>query len=223
MNSRHGFGPRLRAERESRGITLTSIAESTKIKRSLFEALERSDVSQWPRGLFRRAYIRNYARAVGLAPEPLVEEFGRLFPESGIGDDGVGRTPGPLRMTLAGEPNAGVMRAGSRALRAAGEIAMVLVLGAFATLAVDVRFWAACGAVALIYYPVMAALTGRTPDPQQLRALFPRRRQAVGEALVAARDEHARIYVVTEQRASTLPFVHAVAGEEYPQQHHASH
>ena len=59
MISHHAFGSRLRTQRERRGVTLESIVDSTKIKLSLLAALERGDASQWPRGLFRRAYIRN--------------------------------------------------------------------------------------------------------------------------------------------------------------------
>ena len=87
MISRHAFGSRLRTQRERRGVTLESIADSTKIKRSLLEALERGDASQWPRGIFRRAYLRNYASAIDLPAEALVAEFVNLFPEDGAPHD----------------------------------------------------------------------------------------------------------------------------------------
>ena len=58
------FGARLRKQREARHIDLSWIAEETKIKRSLLEALERDDVSRWPSGIFRRAYVRTYAHVV---------------------------------------------------------------------------------------------------------------------------------------------------------------
>src|SRR5687767_246058 len=48
------FGARLRQRREQQDIALLTIAEQTKIKLSLLEALERDDVSQWPAGIFRR-------------------------------------------------------------------------------------------------------------------------------------------------------------------------
>ena len=101
--SRHAFGSRLRTQRERRGVTLESIVDSTKIKRSLLEALERGDASQWPRGLFRRAYIRDYACAIGLPAEPLVAEFVRLFPEDGspVSDDVVAAAQEPMRLTFA--------------------------------------------------------------------------------------------------------------------------
>jgi transcriptional regulator with XRE-family HTH domain len=75
------FGARLREERERHQITLTSIAEQTKIKLSLLEALERDDVSRWPAGIFRRAFVRAYAHAIGLEPDVVVREFLELHPD----------------------------------------------------------------------------------------------------------------------------------------------
>ena len=69
------FGSRLRSQREQRQIPLAAISEQTKIKRSLLEALERDDLSNWPLGIFGRSYIRAYAQAVGLDPEATVREF----------------------------------------------------------------------------------------------------------------------------------------------------
>jgi len=69
------FGARLRAQRERQQITLEAIAERTKIRRPLLDALERDDLSQWPSGIFRRAYFRSYAAAIGLDPEDAVREF----------------------------------------------------------------------------------------------------------------------------------------------------
>lgn len=75
------FGARLRRERERRDISLQDIAERTKIKASLFEALERNDASRWPSGIFRRAFIRGYAEAVGLDADAVAREFLQHFPD----------------------------------------------------------------------------------------------------------------------------------------------
>jgi transcriptional regulator with XRE-family HTH domain len=72
---RESFGARVRQQREHRGISLRTIAEQTKIKLSLLEGLERDDISQWPAGIFRRAYVRTYALAIGLDADALVREF----------------------------------------------------------------------------------------------------------------------------------------------------
>src|SRR5687768_14001028 len=76
-----GFGARLRAQREEKQISLRAVADETKIKVSLLEGLEADDLSFWPQGLFRRAYVRAYARAVGLDAEPIVREFVEKYPE----------------------------------------------------------------------------------------------------------------------------------------------
>lgn len=75
------FGARLRQQREDRGIALSVIAGQTKIKMSLLEGLERDDLSHWPPGIFRRAYLRSYAIAIGLNPDTVVREFLEIYPE----------------------------------------------------------------------------------------------------------------------------------------------
>jgi hypothetical protein len=111
-----GFGARLRSHRERRGIELDTIAQSTKIGVGILEALERDDTSRWPSGIFRRAFIRAYATAVGLDPESTLREFLERFPDPNdewrVSDDGRTRpvpriscgVPGePFRLTLADE------------------------------------------------------------------------------------------------------------------------
>jgi transcriptional regulator with XRE-family HTH domain len=75
------FGDRLRRERERRGVSLASIAQTTKIGRTLLVSLEQGDCSRWPGGIYARAYFRAYARAIGLHPEELVADFCEIFPQ----------------------------------------------------------------------------------------------------------------------------------------------
>jgi transcriptional regulator with XRE-family HTH domain len=77
----HSFGSQLRYERERRQIALKSIAEGTKIGMPLLEGLERDDVSRWPSGIFRKSFVRSYAEAIGLDPEPIVREFVERYPD----------------------------------------------------------------------------------------------------------------------------------------------
>ena len=71
----HTLGVRLRLQRERRHVELADIAERTKIPIALLHGLEQDDVSRWPPGIFRRSYVRSYAQAIGLEPEPIVREF----------------------------------------------------------------------------------------------------------------------------------------------------
>jgi transcriptional regulator with XRE-family HTH domain len=80
MTTQETFVTRLRRHRERNRISLEELARETNIKPQLLEALEQNDLSQWPRGLYARAWIRAYAEAVGLDPEDTVDDFCRLFP-----------------------------------------------------------------------------------------------------------------------------------------------
>ncbi|MEQ1575144.1 MAG: helix-turn-helix transcriptional regulator [Vicinamibacterales bacterium] len=81
MTLREAFTSRLRRQREWNGISLDEISATTRIKRQLLEALERNDLSDWPRGLYARACIRAYAIAIGFDPNETVDEFCRLYPQ----------------------------------------------------------------------------------------------------------------------------------------------
>ena len=80
-HSQNALCIRLRRERERRQIALASISANTKISASLFEALERGDVSRWPAGIYRRAFVRAYAQAIGLDPDEVAREFAEQFPD----------------------------------------------------------------------------------------------------------------------------------------------
>ena len=80
MSEREAFGANLRRLRVQRGISLESIAASTKVNTDLWAGLERNDFSRWPAGIYARAYVRAYAVEVGVDPDATVDEFCRLFP-----------------------------------------------------------------------------------------------------------------------------------------------
>lgn len=80
MTEQETFITRLRRHRERNRISLAEIARDTRVKVELLESLERNDLSDWPRGLYARAYIRAYATAIGVDGGETVDEFCRLFP-----------------------------------------------------------------------------------------------------------------------------------------------
>ena len=86
--SRDAFGPNLRRTRLQRGITLQTISDDTKISVEMLAGLERNDFAQWPFGIYARAYVRQYAYAIGVDPYATVDEFCRWFPQGDrrIGD-----------------------------------------------------------------------------------------------------------------------------------------
>ena len=99
VSERRAFGERARRQRERRGVTLETIAHSTKVPASLFAGLERGDCSRWPAGLYSRAYVRAYAELIGLDPTEAVEDFTAAFGET-VWPDGA---PTRRRMTSAAD------------------------------------------------------------------------------------------------------------------------
>ena len=79
MTLQETFVARLRRHRERRRISLDDIAAATRIRRESLEAFEGGDLTEWPRGIYARAWVRGYATAVGLDPIDTVDEFCRLF------------------------------------------------------------------------------------------------------------------------------------------------
>jgi len=80
------FGTFLRQAREKRGISLQQVSATTKISVRVFDALERNDPRKLPGGIFSRAFVRAYAREVGLDPEMVIEQFTAAFPEQARSD-----------------------------------------------------------------------------------------------------------------------------------------
>jgi transcriptional regulator with XRE-family HTH domain len=172
-NDEESFGSRLRAVRERRRISIASIAESTKILGALLEGLENDDVSRWPTGLYRRAFMRAYATAIGLDPEPIVREFIARFPEP---EDAPAAPAVPvtlpttravLRLTLA-EP-IGVFAGGDLLRQARSRLMAVaadaIVLGAVggALYLVVGDFWAPLAVSVVGYYFASIVVLGNTP------------------------------------------------------------
>jgi hypothetical protein len=146
-------------------VTLSAVAESTKIKQSLLAGLERGDVSGWPRGIFRRAFVRAYATSIGLSPSAVLVEFSKLFPEDGESpaegfDSWSGG--GELRLTLAPD-EARISRATiQRLLAALLDLAALVAISAPVSYFTGAGVWLVTAVTALIYYPAATAWTGRT-------------------------------------------------------------
>jgi transcriptional regulator with XRE-family HTH domain len=156
------FGRRLRSERERRGIVLETIAASTKIKASLLADLERGDLSKWPRGIFKRAFMREYAATVGLVPEPIVAECVRLFPDEDSGHTRISEQPSELRLTLADGGRPALPTLAIQVTTAVFEICVIVAVARTLTLT-GWAFGPICGAVSLTYYGLASALCGCSP------------------------------------------------------------
>ena len=69
------FGTNLKRERELRGISLEEISEATKIGVRLLEAIESDRHELLPGGIFRKSFIKSYARYLGMNEERVLQEY----------------------------------------------------------------------------------------------------------------------------------------------------
>ncbi len=65
----------LRRLRETRGVSLEQIADSTKISIRFLRAIEALDFAQLPGGIFNTSYIRQYAASIGCDEGRLLEIY----------------------------------------------------------------------------------------------------------------------------------------------------
>ncbi len=159
MTPRAALGAELRRARERRGVSLAEIAAVTKISRALFEALERGDCSRWPGGIYSRAYVREYARAVGLPADAVVARFVECFAEKAQPDGATPPDRSPARPTASDAPPLRLAIASDAADRRAAlllrarlfAIDAMLVIGSAAALttATGADFWISAVAASL--------------------------------------------------------------------------
>jgi len=167
LNERRAeFCRHLKAAREKAGISLEQIAAATKISRSLFSDLERNNLSRWPKGIYRRSYFRGYMAAINLAPETMVAEFARLFPD----DDSAAATltheierGSALTLTLAEDQGWSMLGTRKQLAATALDLSVVSVVWCVTSLAAQMNIWMSGTIVALAYFSVATAVMGQTP------------------------------------------------------------
>lgn len=68
-------GPYLEAVRTQQALSLATISERTHIKASYLEAIEQMTIERLPNRAYGVGFVRAYADALGLDPDPVVERF----------------------------------------------------------------------------------------------------------------------------------------------------
>ena len=72
------LGEKLRQAREERGITLSEVAEQTRISPIYLEAIDNDDFRHLPGGIFNRGFVKSYAKYVGLNEQEALLDYSRL-------------------------------------------------------------------------------------------------------------------------------------------------
>ena len=68
-------GRRLRVARQSRGLEIERIAAQLHLRPGIVDAIEQDHYEELPGAVFVAGYIRNYARLLGLDPQPLIAAY----------------------------------------------------------------------------------------------------------------------------------------------------
>lgn len=76
------IGARLKEARETKGISLDSLQETTKIQKRYLEAIEEGNFHILPGKFYARAFIKEYAVVVGIDSNELLEEYKEEVPKS---------------------------------------------------------------------------------------------------------------------------------------------
>lgn len=69
------IGDALAAGRRQAGMTVTQVSQRTCIRETIIRGIERGDFSGCGGDFYARGHIRSVAQAVGVDPEPLIEEY----------------------------------------------------------------------------------------------------------------------------------------------------
>lgn len=75
------IGERLKEAREEKNISLEDLQETTKIQKRYLIAIEEGNYNILPGKFYAKAFIKEYASAVGLNAQELLQEFEEIQPE----------------------------------------------------------------------------------------------------------------------------------------------
>lgn len=175
VSERRAFGERLRRTRERAGISLDSIAHTSKVSAALFAGLERGDCSRWPAGIYGRAYVKIYAEAIGLHGQDTVDEYCAIFNASSGEQPPTAphRARNRLRLSMGDEPSIRPQLIARRVALAATELVLGVLISSVMSVGLDAGLGLTIACV-LSYY-----VAGRLiSDDPLLFWIFRRVRQA---------------------------------------------
>jgi cytoskeletal protein RodZ len=112
------IGDTLAKARRDAGLTVGQVADRTRIRETVINAIERDDYTLCGGNFYTRGHIRSIARATGIDPEPLIGEY----------DDAHGGSPQAIPARQAFEPETPVRFRERRAPNWSAAMIVALVL-----------------------------------------------------------------------------------------------
>jgi cytoskeletal protein RodZ len=73
------LGEKLRQAREERGISISEVAEQTRISPHYLDSIENDDYRTLPGGIFNKGFVKSYAKYVGIDEQEALSDYSRLI------------------------------------------------------------------------------------------------------------------------------------------------
>lgn len=80
------LGEKLRQAREEREITISEVAEHTRISSPYLQAIENDEFKTLPGGIFNKGFIKSFAKYVGVDENEAMEDYAKQFSQQNDGD-----------------------------------------------------------------------------------------------------------------------------------------
>ncbi len=77
------LGEKLRQAREERGITISEVAEQTRISALYIESIENDDYRTLPGGIFNKGFVKSFAKYVGVDEQEALQDYAQLIASQG--------------------------------------------------------------------------------------------------------------------------------------------
>lgn len=180
-------GSQLRRAREARGLSIESLAATTRIQSHVLDGIERNDLSVIPPRPYARGFVAAYAREVGLQPDDTVRDyFAQFAPDPDVSDE----------LPDSPRPAASSGRLPAIALAALAVYAAAAIVMTWRSETVAPPITDAVGTTGAIAAasPEMAPVAARSMEPARAAAAMP--------AASPARDEI--VAVVEAERAAWI-------------------
>jgi len=76
------LGEKLRHAREERGISISEVAEQTRISALYIESIENDNYKPLPGGIFNKGFLKSYAKFIGVDEQEALSDYARIAAES---------------------------------------------------------------------------------------------------------------------------------------------
>src|SRR5436189_3281210 len=76
------LGEKLREAREERGISISEVAEQTRISPMYIESIEKDNYKPLPGGICNKGFVKSYAKYVGIDEQEALQDYARLVAQN---------------------------------------------------------------------------------------------------------------------------------------------